>query len=459
MQPEPAHEGVYRTEQPNEETILHEGLLSLALGPFDVDDEQVITGEGEVALSWLPSPRLRFTLRYDCAVEDDEPPYVAHRLFIPGSVRPAPCQLLGISTRFSGPMSGRRELVGRLTTGAFIGGEGPTEVLEFHIVNFPEYSGHPIDAENAGWTGRLRMASDNWVVDIDAVQYRHALYGALRASGGYAITNVGRLERTDGKPFSPATGFDVVDALRHLLSFIAGGWVGVAMFVGRDADGAERWQFWQSLGATPSELSWTWLPTQAIEEDRIHVPDFGHSLGVLLNFWSDPEWQGILRRSVRWQVESASAPRDTGLVLAQAGLELISWAQLVMSGHWSRTKYKNTDAAERIRCLLDLSQIPREIPGRFYRLREVFAKSNVDGPAAIAKGRNAVVHPRQGGVFASPECRDDAHRLALQYLELTVLRMLEFDGIHADRSAWRTTERVPWYSATAPNGRQSEPRS
>jgi hypothetical protein len=77
------------------------------------------------------------------------------------------------------------------------------------------------------------------------------------------------------------------------------------------------------------------------------------------------------------------------------------------------------------------------------RLRGLAA---VDGPGAITEIRNAAVHPKRGGSFLRRHGQLDGANLAIRYLELLILRALEYEGFlynRATQGGWEL-ELVPW---------------
>lgn len=446
-----AHLGKYAAP-PADLPALHEGAGSLFLGPIPASNENQLDGDARVELRWMPFPNIHFTLTYECPLHESEPHYIPHRLKLPISGQTS-CALLGTLSQHDGSRFVRR-LDGHLTDGMLVGDDCEVGQVDFHLINFPEYSGTSVrvvtDTHERQWGGRLTLAAEPWTIEIDSVEERSELDRELRTTGGFAVTNVGAIRRTDGAHFTRVDAIRLCDRLRLLLSLVAGGWSSPSMLLGKDEDGTILWEWWQTPGVTPWNRMWSWLPQGVVVDGYIEVPDLGRPLRGLLALTEDVDGLNTVRRAIRWQVEAASSEPDTGIVVAQAGLELVAWARLVGEGRWTDSAFKDANAETRIRALLDLSGIPLEVPPRFWHLREAVAGSGMDAATAITRARNSIVHPVEKEPFLKRVVRVDAHRVSLQLLELTLLNWIDFDGSYADRSDFHAIERVPWGSEHPP---------
>ena len=101
-----------------------------------------------------------------------------------------------------------------------IGTPGVVANLGFQVVNFPDVLtpgkaaapvfGYPpmvVDLRSAGWRVRLT-----------AVENSTEVFKDLAATGGYAFTHLGRLERDDGSAFSVADSKVILETLPAFLS-------------------------------------------------------------------------------------------------------------------------------------------------------------------------------------------------------------------------------------------------
>jgi hypothetical protein len=126
---------------------------------------------------------------------------------------------------------------------------------------------------------------------------------------------------------------------------------------------------------------------------------------------------------------------------------------LTIEQDWLRLQEAEEMSAEsKLRLLLRWANVPTELPARLKALK-TFAGggTDVDGPAAIARVRNRIVHPpkKRDGHWPSGEQVIQAWQLALEYAELVVLRVVGYDGNFGTRvyegGRWEgDTQRVPW---------------
>jgi hypothetical protein len=138
---------------------------------------------------------------------------------------------------------------------------------------------------------------------------------------------------------------------------------------------------------------------------------------------------------------------DSGLILGQTALELLTWNYLVIDKKTlSRNQFKKNSAADNLRILLTSCGIPTEIPTTSTELT-AFANPNEDGPALIARVRNNLVHPEKShGIKLVPYF----HVLNMQqrYIELILLRIFNYNGNYFNRlhmDLWKgNVEPVPW---------------
>ena len=112
------------------------------------------------------------------------------------------------------------------------------------------------------------------------------------------------------------------------------------------------------------------------------------------------------------------------------------------------------NAAEIARLFLRWANIPIEIPKDMDALRRRRGKLGIadfDGPEMVFNVRNAVVHPpkRLSDVeWPSADELFETWQLATWYLELSILRVLDYRGEYRSRlrlTGWKNaTEMVPW---------------
>lgn len=418
--------------------LLYDGPLRLS---FDGDAE---LGEGYIYFDWDPSPTVafRFWIRESSASS-------AFALF--GRTGDGDVELAGeaplrdpfLEARFEPPTppDDVRFSTGGIIPNQNIGNPRGVRSLRIGLVNFVDWR---LPASRDG--EHLAMAVDCWSIDVSAAlpePDRKAV-----PAGGYAITHWLTIERADGQPFDAADGLDHLRAaLWHALGFINGSITGFVMPTGRDAAGEVVFLEWSRTIVSPRRGRINWCD-----------PSCAQSLQQLLRGWfdktTDDFWRQVLARTTRFILNAnAPDPVDVSVVSAFAALELLSWAVLTVEQDWLRLQEAEAMSAEsKIRLLLRWASVPTELPARLEALK-TFAGggADVDGPAAIARVRNRIVHPprKRDGLWPSGEQVIQAWQLTLEYAELVVLRVVGSEGNFGTRiyegGRWEgETQRVPW---------------
>jgi hypothetical protein len=136
-------------------------------------------------------------------------------------------------------------------------------------------------------------------------------------------------------------------------------------------------------------------------------------------------------------------------MLAQAGLEYLSWVTLVLSGRMSRKAYKSMAAADRLRMMLVEAGIGTGVPDGLDGLFDFANGEGLDGPSVVTWARNRLVHPKDPAEpYRIEHLVWQAAQLLLEYGELLLLRRLGYNGGFRRRyppHRWiGTSEPVPW---------------
>lgn len=145
---------------------------------------------------------------------------------------------------------------------------------------------------------------------------------------------------------------------------------------------------------------------------------------------------------------------DVRIPIACSGLELLSWAVLQRQEWLTAEALDRATAATSLRLLLKWAEIPIEIPDHFEALnarRTGVGQADWAGPEALFNVRNRLVHPPKR--IDDPEWPSsnelvESWQLATWYLELALLRLLEYRGDYQCRlrlGRWPgENEPVPW---------------
>ena len=113
----------------------------------------------------------------------------------------------------------------------------------------------------------------------------------------------------------------------------------------------------------------------------------------------------------------------------------------------SADDFDKISAAGRIRALLASLQIPLTLPDELDKIPKVPYGEAYDGPGFIAWVRNSIVHAtsknrRRVSALSSTHLHE-CGQLAIEYLELALLRLVRYEGHYWSRSA-EENRVVPW---------------
>jgi hypothetical protein len=436
------HESPFALPRGREPILLHDGDLEIRY------PDRAVGGRGRIELVLLPTPRFGFFLE-NVPVSPDAGS--ADELAVPGL--PGSLEAVVGNSRFglSGFMSGSTE-------GSAGDSDSPSIAeVRFLVANLPFFVGESLHGtrslpeggkQDAYWRGRLTLRAADWLVDLDLRVDHEARYARLKEQGGFEITHVGVLRRDKGTLFSGRDAEETLDALGEFLGLACGAWAPPIAGVGLDEDGQLIW--------LELKRRWTSPWRSLLRAFDLHKHELSVAFACYLARRNDPTWKEPLRVATQIYVE-ANGPitADTSLVLAQTLLELISWVRFVDELRTRQAKdFDGLMAPERLRELLAWLEVDPTIPPQQTALASTAASEDWnDGPHAIGAMRNALIHPRQRErLLRTPTmARIELQELALWYVELALLRLVDFNGFYLNRLGEKVTgivEAVPWRHAT-----------
>lgn len=417
--------------------------IELADEPFELlDDTRALVGRGKCWFRFLPRP----TLSIEGAVTDAPPSlgagwrrrlrFTRHDATVDVLVRSA------LQTSDRAAPTGITMIADRAISVGTRGGEAHVSQVVFHLANFHDFWS---EVEPRRSARRAELAAGGWHVTLEALPETQDHVKQLSDEGGFAITHVGTLCRTDHGAFSMADGKVILAALYYFLSFARGFWTGPFLYVGIGEAGERLCEEWEAPLIDPWHSVSSWFDRMA-----------GHTLAEIfpgfVELWRDDMWLHPLRQAIYWYVASNTGSRgtDTGIVLTQTALELLSWVHSVESAHLvSRKGFDRLWASDRLRVLLSSLDIPLDVPEELEALAAAAAEQRwQDGPHAFTAVRNSIVHPvRKAGANRSDVLRH-TWELGLWYTEMVLLRLCGHSGSYANRLHCPRhsgqVEPVPW---------------
>ncbi len=446
----------------NQPIQLYEGVLEVT------QEEVTEQGSGNLSFVWLPYPHFDFylLLQHNELSQD-----IRGRcsLRLPTFDVVAEVEILEIFYEVD-EYDILTKISGRLLESIVIEPSQEISYVLFHLTNFKMFLGSWISSPDSEtpchWKGRVILEAEGWKVTIDALKEINDLVHSLHSLSGYAVTHVGKLERSNGEEFTAKEASDFLEALFYFLSFTRGLWSELILPVGYNASGNPIWREWNPHRVRVDRwqdeeqevYSWFWI-------------DGSHSLVEIfpsfMRKWRDRDWRESLESVIHWYVESNKQVGGVkgSIVLATAALELLSWVTLVDKGSVSKEDFKNQNnkkygsTSNKINRLIEelsIEQNMQKIRESQKNLAEFDRKflGNNNGLYAFTEVRNSITH-------ATPENRTrlrnmpdatliEAWELGLWYVELILLRLFEYQGVYVNRMLRRRLiggiETVPWAS-------------
>lgn len=314
------------------------------------------------------------------------------------------------------------------------------------------------DGRTTYWAGRWRLETRGWRITLDERQDYAQATAEARHQRLFVLTHAMEIRRTDDEYFSVGHAADLLEHLRITFSFAFGYWNSSILPRGYDNDDRVVWERWYAPICDPHPR----IPTAWLYRGR--PQDLTELVRCALDVFADPERSS----ATRLQMQLAITATDRGFVeqrilTAGPALENLAWTRLVQRPvssqrthrGWTDREYKDRRAEERLRYLLEEARVPTEIdPDRFPAVAAFVTPDGADGPAAVTRVRNDLVHPTQPDVLARhPGLVEETLLLQRRYLVMLVLHDIGYRG-HivdpADRTAWDgDTRPLSWLAGTA----------
>ncbi len=390
---------------PNEDIPLHAGWIR-----FRDAAGAVATGRGDVYLAWQPVPRIRFRAVVPTLWPGERPTveFAVARRRATGSAFVTNTQIgtnrgyieSGLEGFFDGPLE--------------VGSGRSLSYVTFELPNFPELEAGPT-ATAGDWNLTFARSGSN------------STFSTLRRDGEFALTVTAQIERADGRRFDAPAMEGVLDSLFHFLSFAIGMWSQPMLLAGYDDRGEVIWHKWEVWRSSRWEFRPHWLP-RASQQPAFDLFSAWHAR------WSDPYWREVLQRATYFFVDANRSIVDIGLMTSQSALETLCYAISVVDRKSITAKAfdaKSHSAADKIRGLLADTGLGATVPGALSTLTAFTPPTPLhDGPTKITYLRNRLVHPLKSvRASTSQPPTYDAWRLALWYVEASVLSFLGYSGV------------------------------
>jgi hypothetical protein len=328
------------------------------------------------------------------------------------------------------------------------------EKLNFSIPNLREFYGNSIkkisDDKIYFTRGRIELEANEYIIRIDKVDNFKELKSDLDENGGYIILYGGEIVSKNGS-ISYLDAEKIIYQLNTFLTFINGRRTSALMINGI-YENETKWCDYTSYFVDTFKSSVTTWPTL----NSINTFD---SLWKNYNeIWKDENHRDFLATAIHWYVEANnnSGFAEGSIIMAQTALELIyNWWIIENKKLIQGKDSESLSASNKIRLLISHLDILSDVPMGFENLQKFVDndKQINDAPEAIVQIRNAVVHSQQEKrkklISIHLLAKYEALQLSLWYIELSILKILNFNGNYYNRtsselSRSKSEELVPW---------------
>lgn len=427
-------------QEPNQEITVYEGICTFKT----IDCE--ITGNIRMYWDWFPRIGLRFAGNWVGTHVDMHKISNSDCKLTAGGFVDIKVYITNISTN--------QQIEGALVE-SVVEGDKTINVskIRFELPNMRHFLGDNIRIENSAYRGRLVFEDKDYAITIDAKRNISKLKNTLSSKGGFISTYIGELRSIKGDiSYKEAT--DILECFSKFISFIDG----------------RRYSPIFRQGITNDSISWTDY-TNYFNDPYKYCDSWvnEHHPHEMISLWSNfsslwKEEESFLGSVLHWYVEANnnSGFTDGAIMMAQAGLEqLFNWLVLDKKKLIRGGDVDSMSTPNKLRIMLSLLNRNSEIPHAFDSLKQFFAsEKDIDGPDAFVRIRNGIVHSKkqlQEKLLTSEgNVRAQALRLAVHYIELTLLYILKYEGQYVNRCSgikWlgEGLEVVPWVMKHEPN--------
>lgn len=431
----------YTTPTPNFDIVLYEGELEISnrgnTSKF---------GHSIVYVCWLPEPKLKFRIS---SYANQSPASLAHIYKFMQNDNNSEVKLLNKGMTASAYISKIDTNAEGIITQPLVNQTNePLDYIILHLVNFIGYWGTDFVTRGGQslYRDRVVFMSTIWKLTIDTVDEQNKFIESLRDLGGYGITHVARLEKTDGNTTTAKEIERVISNLFWYFTFLKSSFCPPIFIEGYKNGGEKIFEEWRILRVQPIDDRFSWFPLAEPHEA-------GKTFTKFMELMDNELWRNILVPAVEWYVGSQKGLHlGVEIVSSQIGLELLSWAKFVeIDGAITKDGFGRLPAADRMGLLLSWGGIPLDIPPELEDLSKYAKSLNwKTGPQAIAEIRNGVAHPdlRDRVFKIPPRVQYETKKLSIWYLELALLKLLDYDGLYHNRLLNNITnvqsELVPW---------------
>jgi hypothetical protein len=426
---------VYAFGEPGMPIVLYDGLLR-TVGPTECPGRVLLSLESHKGLRWHAEPS-----------EGD-------RL---GDLGAVPLQVQRRGRQWTIDAHCRSDNEGWINYAEFATPNAALQRVLVHWMNLPDIVGKVgLFASNAGgkhwWAGRWEAQVDGWTLTLDSRPDHREVLKDAHLRHLYVLTHTMEIRRSDGSSFDVPAAKHLLEALRVGLSFAFGRWVAPLLPIGYDTNDQIAWETWTSPICDPAErIGSAWLYPGRPD-------DLTEFVTRTLAAFNDHCRPGITRFQMTLGVQTVqSGFVEQRIMTAFPALENLAWQALVLSGQMTSTVYNSERAQDKLRRLLTGAHIATDVDAAALPALAAYASTErLDGPAAITRVRNRLIHPRSPDdqIYRYEGLVQDVWLLVRRYLTLLILHSIGYQGSYVKLvplAGWAgDTVPVPWQTAKTP---------
>ncbi|MDT7827993.1 hypothetical protein RQM65_04860 [Pricia sp. S334] len=425
---------------PNEPIEIFEGAFNFKLDETD----RLHAANGRLEIVWQPTIRIKLFCEYESSESIG-----FHDLFLAEYIFLKMDSEIFYKCFITKSSSNKRLIQGELMETPFFGNiDANIDHVLFDVPNLRKFHGDIVKRELDGGlsstSSRLVLTNKKFITILEMRHSFDSLSETLRNEGGYLFLHNGLIKKKRNNQLMTHEDLkNQIQCLDFFLSFFNGRAV-CAMFLKGKVGHQKVWEDYQYLNTENYRSSFSWAPTNIKSK---HLQSLWSSFCKIWNYRED---SSFLTFAVKWYNEANmnEVSTDTRLIMAQTTLELIyNWWLIEKNQLITINDANNLAAENKIRLVLAQIGISYEIPVEFTGLilqkkKQVFK----DGPNSIVYIRNSLVHSNtnkiKGVTNLPPETRGEAVILANWYIELALLKILDYNGKYQKRMGG--VELVPW---------------
>ena len=316
--------------------------------------------------------------------------------------------------------------------------------VDFYIVNLDRYSGKLIMHEDKLFAGRMEFNIGDLEVTIDKrYDFTKELNDTLKDKSGTIITHIGRMKKRDGSFFKTNNINDVLDNISMALSFMCGRYVDICIVKGYEKD-HNIFRLCRECIVSSFRFVPNWRDTVA---NNHNIEKY---MTLMCSRLNDLYYGQAIKQVIDWYIETVgNTTIENNIISMQIALETLSYVVLVEQNKvLSDEEFDENLSATNIRMLLNSCKIPigKE---ELYLFDEYIQNKFTDGVDLIIYFRNKIVHPSRKRNRATLHVEDmwNIIQIAIRYVELVILHMIEYKGEYSNRLKPRSygeVELVPW---------------